>query len=156
MWVIKFSFSLSFLPNWGCVSKAMQSFRTDPTVKFADSFSLPGSLTGCQTLQAVYWWADKHWPTLIKLVVWLFPILYYNSIQTHTQDAYLDQSALVTSPHSCHHVARTEVPSASRGRRQQRLRINSVSICMSINCKASRKGWCRLATNGSERALPWW
>lgn len=51
--ITKFRFSLSFLANLGCISKAMQSFRAYPAVKFTGSFSLLGSLTGCQTLQAV-------------------------------------------------------------------------------------------------------
>lgn len=87
------------------ISKVMRSCRAYPAVKFTGSFP-PGSLTCCQTLQAEYWWGHKHWPTLIKLLVWLFPILYYNSIHTHTQDAYADQSVLVTSPHSCNHRSR--------------------------------------------------
>lgn len=126
----------------------MQSFRAYSTVKFTGSFSFLGSLTGCQALQAVYWWGDKHWPTLIKLLVWLFAILYYNSIHTHTQDAYLDQSALVSSPHWCHHVAGTGAQSASGRRQQQQLWVNSVSICMSISCKASCAGWQHTRVKG--------
>lgn len=129
----------------------MHSFRAYSAVKFTGSFSFLGSLTGCQALQAVYWWGDKHWPTLIKLLVWLFAILYYNSIHTHTQDAYLDQSVLVSSPHSCHRVAGTEAQSASGGRQQQQLWVSSVSICMSISCKASCKdsaGWQHTRVKG--------
>lgn len=48
-----FRFSL-FLPSLRCMKKAMQSLGAHPTVGFADSFSFPGSLTGCQTLQAMY------------------------------------------------------------------------------------------------------
>lgn len=128
-----------FLPDLRCKRKAIQSFGAYPAFCCTGSFSLPGSLTGCQTLQATYWWGDKHWPTLIKLLVWLFPILYCNSIYTHTQDtdAYLDQSVLVTSPHFCQHVASTE---GSASRSEQQWWVKAVFICMSISCEVSRKG----------------
>lgn len=116
--IAMFRFSL-FLPSLRCMKKAMQSLGAHPTVGFAGSFSFPGSLTGCQTLQAMYWRGDKHWPALINLLVWLFPILYYNGIHTCTQDtdAYLDQSVLVSSSHSHQCGASTE-ESASRGEQQ--------------------------------------
>lgn len=137
MWITKIEFSL-FLPDLGCIRKAIQSFGAYPAFRCTGSFSLPDSLTGCQTLQATYWWGDKHWPTLIKLLVWVFPILYCNSIHTHTQDtdAYLDQSVLVTSPHFCQHVASTE---GSASRSEQQWWVKAVFICMSINREVSRK-----------------
>lgn len=123
MWITKFRFSLSFLPSLGCISKAMHSFRAYPAVKFGGSFSLPGRLTGCQTLQAVYWWGDKHWPTLIKLLVWLFPILYYNSIHTHTHKMHILIKAslsllhilVTTSLAQRHRVLQEEVSSSGCG-----------------------------------------
>lgn len=136
--ITAFSFSL-FLSSLWCIKKAMQSLWAHPTVGFAGSFSFPGSLTGCQTLQAMYWRGDKHWPALINQLVWLFPILYYNGIHSHTPDtdAYLDQSVLVCSSHSCQRGASTE-KSASRG--EQRWWVNGVFSCVSINCNRSRKG----------------
>lgn len=147
--ITAFSFSL-FLSSLWCIKKAMQSLWAHPTVGFAGSFSFPGSLTGCQTLQAMYWRGDKHWPALINQLVWLFPILYYNGIHSHTPDtdAYLDQSVLVCSSHSCQRGASTE-KSASRGEQRWWLMVFSV-VCPLIVTEAGKDSadWWHSKTKG--------